>query len=108
MRPTLSTSAFRQAARPRRFNASTQTRFASTTSENAQKKAQDALGAAQKNMEKLWEITKNSLGPLGERAGSMLGCTCLSFSAWRSLNADDVFMPLHLFCFRNVQHTANP
>jgi len=72
MRSAVSTSAFRQALRPRRLPANSQ-RFASTSTENAQKKAQDALGSAQKNAEKLWETTKKLLGPLGERAGTMLG-----------------------------------
>ncbi|KIJ62996.1 hypothetical protein HYDPIDRAFT_157206 [Hydnomerulius pinastri MD-312] len=74
MRSSLSTSVFRQAARPTRTTTFTARRFASTSSENAQKKAQDALGAAQKNAEKVWESAKKFLGPLGERAGSMLGC----------------------------------
>jgi F-type H+-transporting ATPase subunit g len=73
MRSTLSTSFFRQAARPRSSAPFTARRFASTSSENVQKKAQDTIGAAQKNAEKLWENAKKSLGPLGERVGNMLG-----------------------------------
>lgn len=74
MRSTLPTAFFRQAAaRPRPPASFTARRFASTSSENAQKKAQDALGVAQKNAEKLWENAKKVLGPLGERAGTLLG-----------------------------------
>jgi hypothetical protein len=54
-------------------------RFASTNTEGAQKKAQDALGSVQKNAEKAWETTKKALGPAGEKAGNMLGCKCRSF-----------------------------
>lgn len=55
------------------------TRFASsTTTEAAQKKAQDALGTAQKQAEQLFETAKKSLGPLGERIGIMLGGEWLS------------------------------
>jgi hypothetical protein len=73
MRSAVSTSAFRQAARPRRLPTQ-YSRFASSNAETAQKKAQDAFGSAQKTAEKLWESSKKFLGPLGERAGSMLGC----------------------------------
>ena len=56
------------------------TRFASsTTTEAAQKKAQDALGTAQKQAEQLFETAKKSLGPLGERIGIMLGSEWLWF-----------------------------
>ncbi|KAH7929234.1 hypothetical protein BV22DRAFT_1116971 [Leucogyrophana mollusca] len=72
MQSAVSTTAFRQALRPRRLPTHS-SRFASTTSENAQKKAQDALGSAQKTAEKLWESAKKVMGPLGERAGAMLG-----------------------------------
>lgn len=72
MRSAVSTSAFRQAARPRRLPTQ-YSRFASSNAESAQKKTQDALGSAQKTAEKLWESSKKFLGPLGERAGSMLG-----------------------------------
>lgn len=73
MRSAVSTSAFRQAARTRRLPTQ-YSRFASSNAETAQKKTQDALGSAQKTAEKLWESSKKFLGPLGERAGSMLGC----------------------------------
>ncbi|KAH7884877.1 mitochondrial ATP synthase g subunit-domain-containing protein [Phlebopus sp. FC_14] len=71
MRTAFSTPVFRQIATRRRFPSSS--RFASTSAENAQKKAQDVLGSVQKNAEKFWESTKAYLGPLGERAGSALG-----------------------------------
>jgi F-type H+-transporting ATPase subunit g len=74
MRSAVYTSTFRQAVRPRRLPTQS-SRFASSTTETAQKKAQDALGSAQKTAEKLWESSKTFLGPLGERAGTMLGCT---------------------------------
>jgi len=73
MRSVVSTSTFRQAVRSRP-PPSQSLRFASSTTETAQKKAQDALGSAQKTAEKLWESSKKILGPLGERAGTMLGC----------------------------------
>ncbi|KAI0312237.1 mitochondrial ATP synthase g subunit-domain-containing protein [Amylostereum chailletii] len=52
-----------------------QRRFASTNvnAEAAQKKAQEAFGAAQKGAAKAWESTVKFFGPLGERVGSMLG-----------------------------------
>lgn len=62
-------SALRQSAAGRRF--------ASSQTEAAQKKAQDALGAAQKNAEKALEAGKKFLGPVGEKAGNMLGGQCL-------------------------------
>ncbi|KAG6327752.1 hypothetical protein ID866_11338 [Astraeus odoratus] len=58
---------FRRVARP----AARSARFAST--EAAQKKAQEALGTAQKQAERLFETAKKNLGPLGERAGALLG-----------------------------------
>ncbi|KII84325.1 hypothetical protein PLICRDRAFT_167855 [Plicaturopsis crispa FD-325 SS-3] len=50
-------------------------RLASTnaSAEAAQKKAQEALGSAQKQAERLWESTKKFLGPVGEKAGNLLG-----------------------------------
>ncbi|KAH7910520.1 hypothetical protein BJ138DRAFT_1126806 [Hygrophoropsis aurantiaca] len=70
----MQSAAFRQTLRPRRLPAHAFSRSASNSaSENAQKKAQDALGSAQKTAERLWESTKKVLGPLGERAGTMLG-----------------------------------
>lgn len=48
-------------------------RFASTGTEAAQKKAQDALGSLQKTAEKAWDSAKTFLGPVGEKAGNMLG-----------------------------------
>ncbi|TFY66137.1 hypothetical protein EVG20_g4953 [Dentipellis fragilis] len=66
MRPAPST--FRPALR-----AAAQRRFASTSTEAAQKKAQDALGAAQRGAEKAWAQTQKLMGPLGERFGSLLG-----------------------------------
>jgi len=66
MRPF--TSAFRPALRQ-----SAGRRFASTNTEAAQKKAQDALGSLQRNAEKAWGSAKKFLGPVGEKAGNMFG-----------------------------------
>lgn len=56
-------------------------RFASTSTEAAQKKAQDALGGAQKTAEQVWASAKKFLGPVGEKAGNMLGCESSRFSS---------------------------
>ncbi|KAF9522458.1 mitochondrial ATP synthase g subunit-domain-containing protein [Crepidotus variabilis] len=56
-----------------RQRASASKRFASSSTENAQQKAQEALASAQKNAGKLWESAQKWLGPLGERAGNLLG-----------------------------------
>ncbi|TDL25561.1 hypothetical protein BD410DRAFT_717704 [Rickenella mellea] len=77
VRPTL--SALRApTARPRRLPQ--QRRFASTSSPNptttteaAQKKAQDALASAQVTAQKALDGAKKIGGSLGERIGSMLG-----------------------------------
>ncbi|PPR02169.1 hypothetical protein CVT24_011357 [Panaeolus cyanescens] len=61
----------RQALRQQHMAA--QRRFASTSSDAAQKKAQDALASAQKNAEKVWENVQKLLGPVGEKAGQLLG-----------------------------------
>ncbi|CAL1715929.1 unnamed protein product [Somion occarium] len=55
-----------------------QTRFASSTpggstTETAQKKAEDALATAQKYAGQAVEVGKKFLGPVGERIGNMLG-----------------------------------
>ena len=55
-----------------------QRRFASSSTENAEKKAKETLAAAQKQAEKAWESASKYMGPLGERAGSLLGCESLS------------------------------
>lgn len=54
-------------------------RFASTNTEAAQKKAQDALSGVQKNAEQIWASAKKFLGPVGEKAGNMLGCESQQF-----------------------------
>ncbi|KAF8956174.1 mitochondrial ATP synthase g subunit-domain-containing protein [Flammula alnicola] len=48
-------------------------RFASSTTESTQKKAQDALSAAQKNAGKFLESAKKFLEPVGDKAGQLLG-----------------------------------
>ncbi|KAG5639454.1 hypothetical protein H0H81_001576 [Sphagnurus paluster] len=50
-------------------------RFSSTNQsvETAQQKAKDALGSAQKNAGKALEGVSKFLGPLGQRAGNLLG-----------------------------------
>ncbi|KAI0750303.1 mitochondrial ATP synthase g subunit-domain-containing protein [Daedaleopsis nitida] len=68
-----------QAIRPRRVPQShprlQQQRFASSTpsTEEVQKKAQDALAAAQKGLGQALETGKKALGPVGEKAATMLG-----------------------------------
>lgn len=72
---------FAQAIRPRRFpqqNAAPR-RFASNTpgssTEGAQKKAEDALATAQKYAGEAVAVGKKFLGPVGEKLGNALGCT---------------------------------
>ncbi|KAI0058784.1 hypothetical protein BV25DRAFT_1810239 [Artomyces pyxidatus] len=48
-------------------------RLASTSTESAQKKAQDVLGSAQKGAEKAWAATRKFLGPVGDRLTGLLG-----------------------------------
>ncbi|TFK50161.1 hypothetical protein OE88DRAFT_1632117 [Heliocybe sulcata] len=48
-------------------------RMASTSTENAQKKAQEYLATAQKYGTQGLETAKQALGPVGDRAGNMLG-----------------------------------
>ena len=73
-----------QAVRPRRLPQShprfQQQRFASSTpsTEELQKKAQDALGTVQKGLGQALETGKRLLGPVGEKAGNMLGGTFCS------------------------------
>ncbi|KAI1792059.1 mitochondrial ATP synthase g subunit-domain-containing protein [Ganoderma leucocontextum] len=69
-----------QALRPRRAPQShprshQQQRFASSTpsSEELQKKAQDALSSVQKGLGQAFEAGKKFLGPVGEKAGTLLG-----------------------------------
>ena len=72
-----------QAVRPRGVPHSDsrlqQQRFASSTpsAEEMQKKAQETFASAQKTLGQAFETGKRLLGPLGEKAGTMLGCTCL-------------------------------
>ncbi|KAI0926303.1 hypothetical protein AcW1_008511 [Taiwanofungus camphoratus] len=73
-----------QSMRPRRTSQphrlrQTQTRFASTTpgsssgASEVQKKAQDVLAATQKRLGEAFEAGKKFMGPVSEKAGSMLG-----------------------------------
>ncbi|KAI0706572.1 mitochondrial ATP synthase g subunit-domain-containing protein [Earliella scabrosa] len=68
-----------QAVRPRRLPQSHprlhQQRFASSTpsTEEVQKKAQDALASVQKGLGQAFETGKRLLGPVGEKAATMLG-----------------------------------
>ena len=75
-----------QAVRPRRAPQShprlhQQQRFASSApnTEELQKKAQDALSSVQKGLGQAFETGKRFLGPVGEKAGTLLGCTWYSF-----------------------------
>ncbi|EIW58045.1 F1F0 ATP synthase subunit g [Trametes versicolor FP-101664 SS1] len=69
-----------QALRPRRLPQSTprvrqQQRFASTTpsTEELQKKATETLATVQKGLGQAFEAGKKFLGPVGEKAGNLLG-----------------------------------
>ncbi|KAI0350423.1 hypothetical protein OH77DRAFT_1413092 [Trametes cingulata] len=68
-----------QAVRPRRLPQNPrmrqQQRFASSTpnAEELQKKAQDTLQSVQKGLGRAFEAGKKFLGPVGEKAGNMLG-----------------------------------
>lgn len=46
---------------------------------DVQKKAQDAMVVVQKRLGEAVEMGKKVLGPVGEKAGSMLGCECLLY-----------------------------
>jgi len=48
-------------------------RMVSTSTENAQKKAQEYMATAQKYGAQGFETAKKALGPVGEKAGNMLG-----------------------------------
>ena len=72
-----------QAVRPRRLPQSAprvrqQQRFASSTpsTEEMQKKAQDVFASVQKGLGQAFEAGKKFLGPVGEKAGNLLGGTC--------------------------------
>ncbi|KAG6831729.1 hypothetical protein H0H87_004280 [Tephrocybe sp. NHM501043] len=73
MRPALPTTlrhtVLRRAAAPNTIRA----RFASTSTDAAQQKAKDALGSAAQTAGKAWEGAVKFLGPVGERAGNLLG-----------------------------------
>lgn len=76
------TQALRARAFPTQNVARHQTkRFASNTpgssTESAQKKAEDALATVQKYAGEAVAAGKRFLGPVGERLGSVLGCTSL-------------------------------
>ena len=45
-----------------------------STQSDAQKKAQDSLASAKAAAEKVFESAKKVLGPVGEKAGQLLGC----------------------------------
>ncbi|THH14228.1 hypothetical protein EW146_g6081 [Bondarzewia mesenterica] len=60
-------------AKPRSLLRAQPKRFASTNTDAAQKKAQEALSGAQKGAEKAWEATRKFLGPVGDRLSGLLG-----------------------------------
>lgn len=73
---------FRTAQLRPRANVRVQRRFASNSpsginTEEAQKKAQEALASAGKRLGQAVEVGKKYLGPVGEKAGNMLGCEYL-------------------------------
>ena len=63
----------RQALRQRLPAQTLSKRFNSSTSENA-KKAQDALASAQATAARVLSGVQKALGPVGEKAGNLLGC----------------------------------
>ncbi len=63
----------RQALRQRLPAQTLSKRFNSSTSENA-KKAQDALASAQATAARVLSSVQKALGPVGEKAGNLLGC----------------------------------
>ena len=70
---------FRTAQLRPRPNVRVQHRFASSSpgginTEEAQKKAQEALASAGKRLGQAVEVGKKYMGPVGEKAGNMLGC----------------------------------
>ena len=62
--------ALRHARAPRRFGST------SSSSEAAQKKAQEALGAASAAAVRAGEYARSALGPFGARLSGLLGCPC--------------------------------
>lgn len=68
----------RQALRQRLPTHSFSKRFGSTTAENTQKKAADALSTAQATALRFLHGAQKALGPIGEKAGNLLGCTSIS------------------------------
>ncbi|KAM6504032.1 Mitochondrial ATP synthase g subunit domain containing protein [Amanita muscaria] len=73
MRPALSSSTLRRAVKGNTLKHRIFTRNASSETEGAQKKAQDALATAQKQAGQLWQSTKKFLEPAGQRFGGLLG-----------------------------------
>ena len=76
-----------QAVRPRRAPQShprfrQQQRFASSApnTEELQKKAQDTFASVQKGLGQAFETGRKFLGPVGEQAGRLLGCTWYLFT----------------------------
>jgi hypothetical protein len=65
----------RQALRQRLPTNHFSKRLASYTTESTQKKAADALSTAQATALRFLEGAQKALGPLGEKAGNLLGCT---------------------------------
>jgi hypothetical protein len=90
-------SANRQALRQR---APRSVRFASTNTEAAQKKAQETLATAQASAEKFLASAKKFLGPVGDKAGQLLGCTYPSGVSWIYwlIQADAFIQPIRSLC----------
>ena len=66
---------------PRSFRTNVSRRFYSTppsstqqSGEQLQKKATEFVAVAQETLNKVWGVTKKSLGPFGERLAGALGC----------------------------------
>jgi hypothetical protein len=76
MRSALPSSLFRHSLARQAFKqqqSAASKRF--TSSESSPQKQQDALAAVQKTVGRVWEGAQRFLGPIGEKAGNLLGCT---------------------------------
>ena len=87
--------------------------FLSSQTEAAQKRAQDAFTAAQRNAGKAFGAGLKFLGPVAEKAGNMLGCECPVFlllfdeSIALFLLSSDSSRPILSVLFFCLRHLAN-
>jgi len=92
--------ALRHAKVPRRFGST------SSSSEAAQKKAQEAFGAASAAAMRAGEYARSALGPFGARLSGLLGCPC-PFSPHPFLRTRQTDAPHFLFYVTCIQRTNN-